>query len=61
LWLARLLGSDSVRRALDQSKAFVAMSSNKEPEAFVLLAVVAITVLLFIAMALLLILPALWR
>jgi hypothetical protein len=37
------------------------MSGDKEPEAAVLLAVVVITALLFLAMALFLVLPALWR
>jgi len=37
------------------------MSDDKEPEAFVLLTLIAITVLLFVAMALALVLPALWR
>jgi len=37
------------------------MSFKKDPEAAVLLLVVAGTVLLFLAMALLLVLPALWR
>ena len=37
------------------------MSDDKEPEAAVLLTLIAITVLLFVAMALALVLPALWR
>jgi hypothetical protein len=37
------------------------MSDDKEPEAAVLLTLIAITVLLFVAMALGLVLPALWR
>jgi len=37
------------------------MSGEREPEVFVLLALVVITVLLFFAMALFLVLPALWR
>jgi hypothetical protein len=37
------------------------MSGDKESEVFVLLAVVVGTILLFLVMALLLVLPALWR
>ena len=37
------------------------MSDGKEPEVYVLLAAVVGTVLLFLVMALLLVLPALWR
>ena len=37
------------------------MSGEREPEVFILLAVVVITVLLFFAMTLFLVLPALWR
>ena len=37
------------------------MSGDKEPEVFVLLTIIIGTVLLFFVMALLLVLPALWR